>query len=236
MEHTFNRVLLKLSGEALAGEQERGINMQVVQRTANIIAQCHKLGVQIAGVIGGGNFWRGRSSGDMERTCADKIGMLATVMNSLALGDALNAAGVPNRVMSALVMPQIADVYTRDAAVRHLNEGKVVILSCGTGNPYFSTDSTSALRGLELNCDVFFKGTMVDGVYDKDPHRYPDAKKYHTLTFTQMLEQELGVMDLTAAVLCKDNHLPVYVFDMTDPQNIVRAVTGEDIGTLVREN
>ena len=157
-------------------------------------------------------------------------------MNSLALGDALNAAGVPNRVMSALVMPQIADVYTRDAAVRHLNEGKVVILSCGTGNPYFSTDSTSALRGLELNCDVFFKGTMVDGVYDKDPHRYPDAKKYHTLTFTQMLEQELGVMDLTAAVLCKDNHLPVYVFDMTDPQNIVRAVTGEDIGTLVREN
>lgn len=236
MEHTFNRVLLKLSGEALAGEQERGINMQVVQRTANIIAQCHKLGVQIAVVIGGGNFWRGRSSGDMERTCADKIGMLATVMNSLALGDALNAAGVPNRVMSALVMPQIADVYTRDAAVRHLNEGKVVILSCGTGNPYFSTDSTSALRGLELNCDVFFKGTMVDGVYDKDPHRYPDAKKYHTLTFTQMLEQELGVMDLTAAVLCKDNHLPVYVFDMTDPQNIVRAVTGEDIGTLVREN
>ena len=236
MEHTFNRVLLKLSGEALAGEQERGINMQVVQRTANIIAQCHKLGVQIAVVIGGGNFWRGRSSGDMERTCADKIGMLATVMNSLALGDALNAAGVPNRVMSALVMPQIADVYTRDAAVRHLNEVKVVILSCGTGNPYFSTDSTSALRGLELNCDVFFKGTMVDGVYDKDPHRYPDAKKYHTLTFTQMLEQELGVMDLTAAVLCKDNHLPVYVFDMTDPQNIVRAVTGEDIGTLVREN
>jgi len=235
MELKYKRVLLKLSGEALAGDQKTGIKHEIVDALAVSIKKVVDMGGEIAIVIGGGNFWRGRSSGEMERTRADHIGMLATVMNSLAMADALESKGVSVRVQTALSMTQIAEPYIRNRAVRHLEKGRVVILACGTGNPFFSTDSASALRAAEINCDIVFKATMVDGVYDKDPKKYPDAKKYKTLTYTQMLAEELGVLDLTAATLCKDNHLPLYVFDMTDPDNIVRAMVGEDIGTLVQE-
>jgi len=235
MELKYKRVLLKLSGEALAGDQKTGIKHEIVDALAVSIKKVVDMGGEIAIVIGGGNFWRGRSSGEMERTRADHIGMLATVMNSLAMADALESKGVSVRVQTALSMTQIAEPYIRNRAVRHLEKGRVVIFGCGTGNPFFSTDSASALRAAEINCDIVFKATMVDGVYDKDPKKYPDAKKYKTLTYTQMLAEELGVLDLTAATLCKDNHLPLYVFDMTDPDNIVRAMVGEDIGTLVQE-
>ena len=235
MELKYKRVLLKLSGEALAGDQKMGIKHEIVDALAVSIKKVVDMGGEIAIVIGGGNFWRGRSSGEMERTRADHIGMLATVMNSLAMADALEAKGINVRVQTALSMTQIAEPYIRNRAVRHLEKGRVVILACGTGNPFFSTDSASALRAAEINADIVFKATMVDGVYDKDPKKYPDAKKYKTLTYTQMLADELGVLDLTAATLCKDNHLPLYVFDMTDPDNIIRAMCGEDIGTLVQE-
>ena len=235
MELKYKRVLLKLSGEALAGDQKTGIKHEIVDALAVSIKKVVDMGGEIAIVIGGGNFWRGRSSGEMERTRADHIGMLATVMNSLAMADALESKGVNVRVQTALSMTQIAEPYIRNRAVRHLEKGRVVILACGTGNPFFSTDSASALRAAEINADIVFKATMVDGVYDKDPKKFADAKKYKTLTYTQMLAKELGVLDLTAATLCKDNHLPLYVFDMTDPDNIVRAMVGEDIGTLVQE-
>ncbi len=235
MSLAYRRILLKLSGEALAGDKKTGLDYNTVTTICQSVKKAHDLGAEIAIVVGGGNFWRGRSSGEMERTRADHIGMLATVMNSLAMADALEAEGINVRVQTALSMTQIAEPYIRNRAVRHLEKGRVVILACGTGNPFFSTDSASALRAAEINADIVFKATMVDGVYDKDPKKYPDAKKYHTLTYTQMLAEELGVLDLTAATLCKDNHLPLYVFDMTDPDNIVRAMCGEDIGTLVQE-
>ena len=191
------------------------------------------LGAQIAVVVGGGNFWRGRSSGSMDRTRADHIGMLGTAMNALAVADALEHLGVDVRVQTAIAMQQVAEPYIRNRAVRHLEKGRVVVFGCGTGNPFFSTDTAASLRAAEINADVVFKATMVDGVYDKDPHKYDDAVKYDTLTVSEVLAKNLGVMDATAASMCKDNHLPMLVFDLSDPQNIVRAVSGEDIGTLV---
>ena len=179
--------------------------------------------------MGGGNFWRGRSSGKMDRMDADKIGMLATVMNALALKDALRQAGVPAVVMTSAVMPQVAETFTSDKAIAALEFGG------GTGNPIFSTDTASALRALEISADIMLKATMVDGVYDKDPHRYPDAVRYDTLTFTRVLDERLAVMDSTAATLCRDNGLPILVFDLADPENIARAVAGESVGTLVKE-
>lgn len=235
METRYKRILLKVSGEALAGAKGAGFDDGTMRAICGGIKQAHDLGVQIGIVVGGGNFWRGRSSGEMERTCADKIGMLATVMNCLALADALHQAGVPAVVQTSIVMPQVAPVFTRDDAVQAMEEGKVVLFGGGTGCPFFSTDTASALRAIETGCDVMFKATMVDGVYDKDPKKYPDAVKYATLTFSEVLEKKLGVMDGTAATLCRENGLPILVFDLAQPANIARAAKGEDIGTLVQE-
>lgn len=235
MELKYKRVLIKLSGEALAGGQKVGLDFDVVLHICNSIKKCVDLGAQIAIVVGGGNFWRGRSSGKMDRTRADHMGMLATVMNSLALADALEQCGVSVRVQTAISMQAIAEPYIRNRAVHHLEKGRVVIFGCGTGNPFFSTDTATALRAVEVSADVMFKATMVDGVYDKDPHKYPDAKKYDTLTFTKVLEDQLAVMDGTAATMCRDNKLPILVFDLADPDNIARAVQGENVGTLVYE-
>ena len=234
MSIKYNRVLIKLSGEALAGEKGFGLDYPTVLEICKNIKAAHDLGAEIAIVVGGGNFWRGRSSGDMERTRADQIGMLATVMNALSVADALEHLGVEVRVQAALQMQQVAEPYIRNRATRHLEKGRVVIFACGTGNPFFSTDTAAALRAAEINADIIFKATMVDGVYDKDPKKYPDAVKYDTLTFTQVLNDQLNVMDMTAATMCRDNKLPILVFDMAEG-NFVKAIKGENIGTLVNE-
>ena len=231
----YRRVLLKLSGEALAGEKGTGFDEATLQNICAGIRAAHELGVQIGIVVGGGNFWRGRTSGRMERTCADKIGMLATVMNCLAVADALEQQGVRTCVMSAAVMPQVAQPFTRTAALEQLEAGRVVLFGGGTGNPFFSTDTASALRALEISADVMLKATMVDGVYDKDPKKYPDAVRYERLTFSEVLEKRLAVMDGTAATLCRENGLPILVFDLHEPGNIARAAAGEPVGTLVKE-
>ena len=199
------------------------------------IKECVDLGVEVAIVVGGGNIWRGRSSGKMDRTRADYMGMLATVINALAIGDALESLGLDVRVQTAISMTAIAEPYIRNRAVRHLEKGRVVIFGCGVGSPFFSTDTASSLRAAEIGADIILKATLVDGVYDKDPHKFPDAVRYKELSFTEMLEKDLGVMDLTAATMCKDNHIPVMVFSLEDPANIVRAVCGEDVGTIVKE-
>ena len=235
MENRYNRILLKISGEALAGSKGSGFDEATISSICAGVREAHDLGVQIGIVVGGGNFWRGRSSGKMDRMDADKIGMLATVMNALAVKDALRQQEVPAVVMTSAVMPQVAETFTSDKAIAALNEGKVVVFGGGTGNPIFSTDSASALRALEIGADAMLKATMVDGVYDKDPHKYPDAVRYDTLTFTRVLDERLAVMDSTAASLCRDNALPILVFDLGDGSNIARAVRGEKIGTLVCE-
>lgn len=235
MSVQYKRILLKVSGEALAGAKGAGFDEPTIQRICGGIGKAHALGAQIGIVVGGGNFWRGATSGDMDRMDADKIGMLATVMNAICLKDALRRQGVPAVVMTSIVMPQVADVFTSDKAKQALESGKVVIFGGGTGNPLFSTDTASALRALEIGADAMFKATQVDGVYDKDPHKYPDAKRYETLTLTQVLNERLGVMDSTAAALCRDNGLPILVFDLGQPDNIAKAVCGEKVGTLVKE-
>ncbi len=236
MQTKYKRILLKLSGEALAGDRGFGLDTHTIHEICKGIKAAHDMGAEIGIVVGGGNFWRGRSSGEMERTRADQIGMLATVMNSLAVADALEQLGLEVRVQTALTMQQVAEPYIRNRAIRHLEKGRVVIMACGTGNPFFSTDSASALRAAEINADIVFKATMVDGVYDKDPKKFSDAVKYDTLTFTKVLNDQLAVMDSTAATLCRDNHLPILVFDILHPENIARAVAGEQVGTLVIED
>ena len=231
----YQRIVLKISGEALAGKNGFGIDYDTVVNICASVKKCVDLGVQVGIVVGGGNFWRGRSSGKMDRTRADHMGMLATVINSLALADALESLGVTVRVQTAIAMQAIAEPYIRNRAVRHLEKGRVVIFGCGTGSPFFSTDTTAALRAAEVDADIIFKATMVDGVYDKDPHRFPDAKKYDVISFTDVLNQKLNVMDMTAASLCRDNKMPILVFDLSDPENIYRAVCGENIGTIVKE-
>ena len=231
----YKRVLLKLSGEALAGEKKIGLDYDVVYKICERVRECVDLGAQIAIVVGGGNFWRGRTSGKMDRTRADHMGMLATVMNSLALTDALEAQGVAVRVQTAITMQQIAEPYIRNRAVRHLEKGRLVIFGCGTGNPFFTTDTTAALRAAEIDADIFFKVTMTDGIYDSDPNLNPAAKKYDEISYSQILSDNLKVMDSTAASLCKDNHIPSLVFSISDPYNVVRAVKGELIGTIVKE-
>lgn len=231
----YKRILLKLSGEALSGEQKFGLDYDVVQRICESIKKCTELGAEVAIVVGGGNFWRGRSSGKMDRTRADHMGMLGTVINALALADALEQLEVPGAGTDRYRMQQVAEPYVRGRAVRHLEKGRVVVFGCGTGNPFFSTDTASSLRAAEIGAQIMMKATMVDGVYDKDPHKYDDAVKYDTLTFSEVLNKELAVMDMTAASMCKDNHIPVLVFDIGQPDNLVRAVQGEDIGTLVTE-
>ena len=235
MSVKYKRILLKLSGEALAGDKSFGLDVETIHKICAGIRDAHALGVQIGIVVGGGNFWRGRSSGEMERTRADHIGMLATAMNGLAVADALEQLGVEVRVQTALTMQQVAEPYIRNRAIRHMEKGRVVIFACGTGNPFFSTDTAAALRAAEINADIIFKATMVDGVYDKDPKKYPDAKKYDTLTFSRVLADQLAVMDSTAATMCRDNALPILVFDILHPENIAKAAAGEPIGTLVAE-
>lgn len=235
MELKYKRVLLKLSGEALAGDKKTGFDEATIAAICRGIREAHEMGVQIGIVVGGGNFWRGRSSGNMDRMDADKIGMLATVMNALAVKDALRQQGVPAVVMTSAVMPQVAEPFTSDKAIAALEAGTIVVFGGGTGNPIFSTDTASALRALEISADAMLKATMVDGVYDKDPHKYADAVRYDTLTFTKVLDERLAVMDSTAASLCRDNNLPMLVFDLGDPANIARAARGENVGTLVRE-
>ncbi len=236
MSLKYHRVLLKLSGEALAGDKKFGIDYDVVSDICKSIKKCVDQGVQIGIVVGGGNFFRGRSAGEMDRTRADHMGMLATVMNSLALADALEQLGIPVRVQTAITMQQIAEPYIRNRAIRHLEKGRVVIFGCGTGNPFFSTDTASSLRAAEIDADVILKATMVDGVYDKDPNKFSDAVRYDTISFQQVLEKGLGVMDSTAAAMCRDNHIPVLVFSLSDPDNILAAVLGKNIGTIVKED
>ncbi len=231
----YKRVLLKISGEALAGDNKTGIDFNFVNSVAVKVKECVELGVQVAIVVGGGNFWRGRSSGAMDRTTADHIGMLATTMNALAFADSLQALGVVTRVQTAIEMRQIAEPYIRNRAVRHLEKGRVVVFGCGTGNPFFSTDTGAALRSAEIEADIFMKATNVDGVYTADPRKDPNAKKIDRLSPQEVLSRGLGVIDSTAASLCMDNKIPVLVFSMQDPDNIVKAVTGENIGTIIQE-
>ncbi len=235
MTSKYRRIVLKLSGEALAGKGGFGIDHQTVLPICNSIKSCVELGAQVGIVVGGGNFWRGRTSGKMDHTRADHMGMMATVINALALEDALEEVGVPARVQTAIPIQTVAEPYSRDEAVRHMEAGRVVVFGCGTGCPFFSTDTTAALRAVEVGADIVLKATMVDGVYDKDPHKHPDARRYDTVSFSQVLTQQLSVMDMTAASLCRDNGLPVLVFDLSDPENICRAVRGENIGTIVKE-
>ena len=230
----YKRVLLKISGEALAGEASRGLDFNVIGEVCDVVKRCVQLGVQVGIVVGGGNFWRGRSSGKMDRTRADHMGMLATVINALGVADGLEQLGLDVRVQTAIAMQEVAEPYIRNRAVRHLEKGRVVVFGCGTGNPFFSTDTGAALRAAEIEADVILKATMVDGVYDSDPKKNPDAKKYDTLSYMDVLNQNLGVMDMTAASFCKDRNIPFLVFSIEDPHNIVRAVSGEKVGTLVQ--
>lgn len=235
MQPKYKRVLLKLSGESLAGNETHGIDFETVLRICRPIKECVDMGVQIAIVVGGGNFWRGRSSGQMDRTRADHMGMLATTINALALQDALEQRGVDVRVQTAIEMNKIAEPYIRSRATRHLEKGRVVIFGCGTGCPFFSTDTAAVLRAAEIGADVILLAKNVDGVYDSDPAVNPDAKKYDHLSYMDVLNQGLGVMDSTATSLSMDNHIPILVFALSDPENIHRAVNGEKIGTIVEE-
>ncbi len=235
MQPKYKRILLKLSGESLAGPQTHGIDFDTVLEICKPVKTCVEMGVQIGIVVGGGNFWRGRSSGTMDRTRADHMGMLATTINALGVADALEQLGLTVRVQTAIAMQQIAEPYIRNKAVRHLEKGRVVVFGCGTGNPFFSTDTAAALRAAEIEADVILKATMVDGVYDSDPKKNPNAVKFDSLTYMDVLNKNLQVMDSTAASLCRDNHIPILVFSIDDPENIVRAVCGEPIGTIVKE-
>ena len=234
MQLKYKRVLIKVSGEAMAGEQHFGLDFETVLKICESIKECISLGAEVAIVVGGGNFWRGRTSGKMDRTRADHMGMLATVINALALGDALEHLGVDVRVQTAISMQQVAEPYIRNKAVRHLEKGRVVVFGCGTGNPFFSTDTAASLRAAEIDADIIFKATNVDGVYDSDPKTNPDCKKYDELKYIDVLSQGLHVMDSTAASLCMDNNIPILVFNLNDPKNIVRAICGETIGTIVK--
>ncbi len=232
----YKRVMLKISGEALAGDKGFGLDQPTINAIVQKIKECYDMGVEIAIVVGGGNFWRGRTGEGMDRSRADHMGMLATVINSLALLDALEQAGVETRVQTAIEMRQIAEPYIRLKAARHLKKGRVVIFACGTGNPFFSTDTTAALRAAEIDAEVILLAKKVDGVYDSDPNVNPDAKKFDSLSFIDVLNRGLGVMDSTATSLCMDNNIPILVFGLNDPENITRAVMGEEIGTIVHRS
>ena len=233
----FRRVLVKISGEALAGTAGRGLDFSVIGPVCDVIKQCVDAGVQVAVVVGGGNIWRGlKDGGDrMERTRADQMGMLATVINALGLADTLEQKGCPARVQTALSMPTVAEPYIRNKAVAHLEKGRVVIFGCGTGNPYFSTDTGAVLRGIEINADADLLAKNIDGVYDDDPRKNPDAKRYDTITYDDVLAQHLNATDITAISLAMDNRMPLALFALEDPQNIYRVVMGEDIGTIIKE-
>lgn len=231
----YKRILLKLSGEALAGSQSQGINTAVIKQIAEDVAEAFRTGVEIGIVIGGGNIYRGvaASAEGMDRASADYMGMLATCINALALQDALEKAKVPTRVQTAIEMAEIAEPYIRRRAMRHLEKGRIVIFGAGTGNPFFTTDTAASLRAMEINAQIIMKATKVDGIYDKDPKKFPDAKKFTKISYIDVLNKGLNVMDSTAISLCMDNKLPIMTFDLTRPGNVLKAVLGENIGTLV---
>ncbi len=235
MKAKYKRVLLKVSGEALAGANGFGLDEKTIDDISKNIKKIVDMGVQVAIVVGGGNIWRGRSSENMDRTRADHMGMLATAINSLGLCSSLEAQGVPTRVQTAIEMRSVAEPYIRGKAERHMEKGRVVIFGCGTGNPFMSTDTAAALRAVEMEVDVILLAKKVDAVYDSDPNINPDAKKFDKLSFSDILSKNLGVMDSTAASLCRDNNMPILVFGLNDPENIVRACKGDKIGTLVNK-
>jgi uridylate kinase len=230
----YKRIVLKISGEALAGENRFGLNEATLSQVADQVKEIALLGVEIAIVVGGGNFWRGRTGKGMDRATADYMGMLATVINALALQAAFETKGIPTRVLTAIEMREIAEPYIRRKAMAHLDRKIVVIFAAGTGNPFFSTDTTAALRAAEIDADIILLAKKVDAVYSEDPAENPNAVRYSALTHQEVLEKGLGVMDSTAASLCKDNNIPVHVFGLSEPGNVLRAVCGEDIGTMVR--
>ncbi|MBU6228841.1 MAG: UMP kinase [Cyanobacteria bacterium REEB459] len=235
---TYKRVLLKLSGEALMGNLAYGIDPQVVEAIAAEVAEVVRAGIETAIVVGAGNIFRGikGSAAGMDRATADYIGMIATVMNAMTLQDCLERIGIPTRVQTAIAMQEVAEPYIRRRAIRHLEKNRVVIFGAGSGNPFFTTDTTAALRAAEINAEVVFKATKVDGIYDSDPKINPDARRYRTLTYGHVLQHDLKVMDSTAIALCKDNHIPIMVFDLSTAGNIQRALMGESIGTIVGES
>ena len=237
-EPQFKRVLLKISGEALAGSQRRGLDFDVISSVCDVVKKCTEAGVQIGVVVGGGNFWRGVKDGgdDMVRVRADHMGMLATTINALAVADVLEQKGVDVRVQTAIEMKAIAEPYIRSRAIRHLEKGRVVIFGCGTGNPFFSTDTAAVLRAAEIDADVILLAKNVDGVYSADPNKDPSAVKYDSITYDDVLAQHLEVMDSTATSLSMDNKIPVLLFALKDPENIYRAIMGEKIGTIVKED
>ena len=233
----YKRVLLKISGEALAGNKHTGLDFEVIGRVCDVIGRCISMGVQVGVVVGGGNFWRGvkDGGGKMERTRADHMGMLATVLNCLAVADVMEKRGMEVRVQTAVEMRSFAEPYIRSKAIRHMEKGRVVIFGCGTGNPFFSTDTAAVLRAAEIDADVILLAKNVDGVYSADPAKDPAAVKYDSITYDDVLAQHLMVMDSTATSLSMDNHIPVLLFALKDPENIIRAVCGEKIGTIVKE-
>ena len=231
----YKRVLLKLSGEALAGEKKQGIDGKTVGEICDQIKNLIKMGVQVAIVVGGGNFWRGKNGSEMERTTSDYMGMLATTMNGLALQDALETRGIYSRLQTAIEMREIAEPFIQRKAIKHLEKGRVVIFSCGTGHPYFTTDTAAALRAAEVNADVILVGKTIDGVYSDDPKINKEAIKYDKINYLDILEKNLKVMDSTATSLCRDNSIPLIVFAIAEPENMVKAVKGEKIGTIVAD-
>ena len=233
-ETKYKRVLLKLSGEALAGKKGTGVDVETVGKICDRLKEIVEMGVQVAIVVGGGNFWRGRNGHQMERTTADYMGMLATAMNGLALQDALETRGVFTRVQTAIEMREIAEPFIQRKAEKHLNRGRVVVFACGTGHPFFTTDTAAVLRAIEIDADVILLGKSVDAVYDSDPKENPNAKRYEEVSYMEALEKDLKVMDSTAIAMCRDNQMPLLVFGIEDPENIVKAVKGEKIGTIVK--
>lgn len=235
MAMKYKRILLKISGEALAGDKKTGFDFEVMGKVCDTIRECVAQGVEVGVVIGGGNFWRGVKNGEgyIERTRADRMGMLATVMNCLAVCDVLEQKGVEARVMTALEMPAMGELYTHERAIKHLKSGKVVLFGAGTGHPFFSTDTGTVLRAAEIGADVILLAKNIDGVYSADPAKDPAAVKYDEITYDEVLAKRLGVMDLTATSLAMDNNIPVYVFALKDPRNILRVAAGENVGTLV---
>ncbi len=233
MTPKYKRVLIKLSGEALAGKLGHGIDENVISKVVNQIAEVHNMGVEIALVIGGGNFWRGRQGKKMERTTADHMGMLATVMNSLAMMDALEQRGIPTRVQTALIMTSVAEPYILRKALHHFEKGRIVIMACGTGNPYCSTDTAAAQRACEIQAEVLMMAKNIDGIYDSDPKLNPDAKKYEHINYIDVIKNGIKAMDATAATMCMENDIPVLAFGLDEEDSIKKAVCGEKIGTLI---
>ena len=233
MQPKYKRILLKLSGEALAGEQKFGLNESVISAVVDQLVKVHGMGVEIALVIGGGNFWRGRQGTKMDRATADHMGMLATVMNSLAMMDAIEQKGIPTRVQTALNMISVAEPYVLRKALHHFEKGRIVIMACGTGNPYCSTDTAAAQRACEIDADVLLMAKNIDGIYDSDPNTNPNAKKFEKLTFGDIVNKGLKAMDATAATMCMENDVPVLAFSLAEPDAIIRAVCGESLGTVI---